>query len=157
MNIGKLADATGVSPDTLRYSEKEGLIDPPRRGSNGYRHYDDAHVSRVRFVCSAQALGFSLAEIREVVPRLAAGSFSRLEIEVRLNARLVEIDAHNQQLQGLRQELQDTFAQLRCAPSAPVSFAGATRELVPSDISGGHQGRRLRRQGARPPATAGAR
>lgn len=157
MNIGKLADATGVSPDTLRYYEKEGLIDPPRRGSNGYRRYDDVHVSRVRFVRSAQALGFSLAEIREVVPRLATGTFSRLEIEARLNAKLVEIDAHIQQLQGLRQELQDTFAQLRCAPSAPVSFAGATSTLASSDTPGGRQGRRLRRHGARPPATAGAR
>lgn len=126
MNIGKLAAATGVSPDTLRYYEKEGLIDAPSRAANGYRHYDDAHVARVRFVRSAQALGFSLAEIREIVPRLAAGSFGRSEIEARLHAKLAEIEAHIRQLEQLRQELQSTFALLTCAPGQPVSFAGAT-------------------------------
>lgn len=126
MNIGKLADATGVSPDTLRYYEKGGLIAPPKRAANGYRHYDESHVSRVRFVRSAQALGFSLAEIREIVPQLDAGTFRRHEIEARLHAKLAEIDAHIRQLEVLRRELQGTFAQLTCAPAAAVSFAGAT-------------------------------
>lgn len=128
MNIGKLAAATGVSPDTLRYYEKEGLIEAPRRAANGYRHYEEAHVARVRFVRSAQALGFSLAEIREIVPRLAAGTFGRPEIEARLHAKLAEIDAHIRQLEQLRQELQSTFALLTCAPGRPVSFAGATTD-----------------------------
>jgi DNA-binding transcriptional MerR regulator len=126
MNIGALAAATGTSPDTLRYYEKEGLIEPPRRGDNGYRRYDDSHVARVRFVRSAQALGFSLAEIREIVPRLVAGTFGRAEIEARLNAKLDEIDAHIRQLEHLRQELRDTFSLLTCAPGQPVSFSGAT-------------------------------
>lgn len=126
MNIGKLATATGVSPDTLRYYEKEGLIDPPARGANGYRRYDDTHVARVRFVRSAQALGFSLAEIRGIVPRLAAGTFGRADIEARLHAKLAEIEAHIRQLEQLRQELLGTFRLLTCAPEAPVSFQGAT-------------------------------
>lgn len=126
MNIGKLAAATGVSPDTLRYYEKEGLIDPPARAASGYRQYDDAHVARVRFVRSAQALGFSLGEIRGIVPRLAAGTFGRHEIEARLHAKLAEIDAHMRQLEALKQELQATFALLTCTPGQAVSFAGAT-------------------------------
>lgn len=128
MNIGKLAAATGVSPDTLRYYEKEGLIEPPSRSASGYRQYDDAHVARVRFVRSAQALGFTLGEIRGIVPRLAAGTFGRQEIEARLHAKLAEIDAHMQQLQTLKQELQATFALLTCAPGQAVSFADATAE-----------------------------
>lgn len=134
MNIGKLAAATGVSPDTLRYYEKEGLIEAPRRAANGYRHYDEAHVARVRFVRSAQALGFSLAEIREIVPRLAAGTFGRAEIEARLHAKLAEIDAHIRQLEQLRQELQSTFALLTCAPGRPVSFAGATADTARAPV-----------------------
>lgn len=126
MNIGALAAATGTSPDTLRYYEKEGLIEAPRRAANGYRRYDDRHVASVRFVRSAQALGFSLAEIREIVPRLAAGAFGRTEIEARLHAKLAEIEAHIRQLEQLRQELHDTFALLTCAPGAAVSFSGAT-------------------------------
>lgn len=148
MNIGKLADATGVSPDTLRFYEKEGLIAPPRRASNGYRHYDDSHVGRVRFVRSAQALGFSLAEIREIVPQLAAGTFRRQEIEARLHAKLAEIDAHIRQLEGLQRELQGTFAQLTCVPAAEVSFEGATATTAGGPaIDKGGQG--LRRRGRR--------
>lgn len=145
MNIGKLAAATGVSPDTLRYYEKEGLVDPPQRSASGYRQYDDAHVARVRFVRSAQALGFTLAEIREIVPRLAAGTFGRHEIEARLHAKLAEIDAHMRQLEALKQELQATFALLTCVPGEAVSFAGATAETAeatePASAS-----RRLRRR-----------
>jgi DNA-binding transcriptional MerR regulator len=132
MNIGALAAATGTRPDTLRFYEKEGLIDPPRRAANGYRLYDDGHVARVRFVRSAQALGFSLAEIREIVPRLAAGAFGRAEIEARLQAKLAEIEAHIRQLEQLRQELRDTFSLLTCAPGDTVSFAGATTEVAPA-------------------------
>ncbi|MCC2636799.1 MAG: heavy metal-responsive transcriptional regulator [Moraxellaceae bacterium] len=132
MNIGKLAEATGVTPDTLRYYEKEGLIDAPQRGANGYRRYDATHLTRLRFVRNAQALGFSLAEIREVLPRLAAGAFGREEIEARLHTKLAEIDAHIRQLENLKQELRGTFAQLTCAPGQTVSFAGATPEVAES-------------------------
>jgi DNA-binding transcriptional MerR regulator len=146
MNIGTLADATGVSPDTLRYYEREGLIDAPLRGANGYRRYDETHVARVRFVRSAQALGFSLAEIRDVVARLAAGAFGRDEIEARLHAKLTEIDAHIRQLETLKQELQATFALLTCARGEPISVAGATT-ATPATVAGATApARRLRKR-----------
>lgn len=145
MNIGKLAAATGVSPDTLRYYEKEGLVDPPARAANGYRHYDDTHVARVRFVRSAQALGFALAEIREIVPRLAAGTFGRSEIEARLHIKLAEIDAHICQLQRLKEELQATFALLTCTPGQAASFAGATVDAA-GPAAAAQRPRRLRQR-----------
>lgn len=155
MNIGKLADATGVSPDTLRYYEKEGLIAPPKRAGNGYRHYDESHVSRVGFVRSAQALGFSLAEIREIVPQLDAGTFRRHEIEARLHTKLAEIDAHIRQLEHLRRELQGTFAQLTCAPAAAVSFEGATATTTADAAPAVRRG--LRQRGRRVAASPGDR
>ncbi len=69
MNISALAKATGVTVDTLRYYEKQMLLDAPAREENGYRVYTEAHLERVRFVRGAQALGFSLAEIRSWVFR----------------------------------------------------------------------------------------
>jgi len=126
MNIGALAQLTGTSPDTLRYYEREGLIDPPTRSANGYRRYDAAHAERVRFVRSAQALGFSLAELRWIVPRLAAGVVDRSEIEGHLQAKISEIDAHMRQLRTLKRELLATFAMLSCAPATAVPIASAT-------------------------------
>lgn len=130
MNIGALAQLTGVSPDTLRYYEREKLLAPPGRAANGYRVYSDADAQRVRFVRSAQALGFSLAEIRWILPRLNAGQVQRAEIESHLNKKLAEIDGHIKQLRNLRKEVQATLGSLRCQPQAEVTVQQATGKAM---------------------------
>lgn len=127
MNIGQLAEQASVSTDTLRYYEKQGLLDAPARHANGYRRYGEADLARVRFVRSAQALGFTLAEIRGVLPALAQGRLDRSALEALLQDKLAEIDSHMRRLRMLRRELQTTMASLQCAPGVPVSTAGATQ------------------------------
>jgi len=129
MNIGKLAEQAAVSADTLRFYEKQGLLDAPARHANGYRRYGEADLARVRFVRSAQSLGFTLAEIRQLLPQLAAGRLDRGLIEQHLSAKMAEIDAHMARLRALKRELKATFDSLRCAPGTPVSVAGATVKL----------------------------
>ena len=131
MNIGQMAEAAGVSTDTLRFYEKQGLLDAPARGENGYRSYREADVGRVRFVRGAQALGFTLAQIRWILPRLAAGQVDRAEIESHLLAKEAEIDAHIKQLRALKKELRETFGMLDCVPSSAVSVAQATSKATP--------------------------
>lgn len=126
MNISQLAKAVGVSTDTVRYYEKQGLISAPERQTNGYRSYTEAHAGLLRFVRGAQALGFSLAEIRTILPQVAQGTFGRTEIEQQLKAKMTQIDAHMAQLKTLKMELKSTFEALRCATSQPVSTANAT-------------------------------
>lgn len=126
MNISELAKITGVTADTLRYYEKQALLDAPARKQNGYRSYTGADVERIRFVRGAQALGFSLAEIRSIIPQLSAGEFGRADIERHLQAKMAQIDAHIHQLQTLKKELADTFASLQCSADAPVSVVDAT-------------------------------
>ena len=126
MNISQLAKAVGVSTDTVRYYEKQGLIDAPQRQANGYRSYTEVHVGLVRFVRGAQALGFSLAEIRAIVPQVAQCTFGRAEIEQQLITKMRQIDAHMAQLKTLKKELTATFDALRCAPTQAVSTANAT-------------------------------
>lgn len=65
--IGKLAGLTGVSNDTLRYYEQEGLIKPADKSPAGYRLYDQESARRIRFIKHAQACGFTLAEVRELL------------------------------------------------------------------------------------------
>lgn len=105
MNISQLAKAVGVSTDTVRYYEKQGLISAPQRQANGYRRYTDTHVDLVRFVRGAQALGFSLAEIRAILPQVVQGTLGRSEIEQQLKAKMAQIDAHMAQLKTLKKEL----------------------------------------------------
>jgi len=126
MNISQLAEATGVTTDTVRYYEKQGLISAPQRQTNGYRQYNEGHVALVRFVRGAQALGFSLAEIQTILPQVAQGTFGRTQIEQQLTAKMAQIDAHMRQLKTLKKELTATFDALRCEPTQPVSTANAT-------------------------------
>ncbi|MCW5648137.1 MAG: MerR family transcriptional regulator [Ramlibacter sp.] len=127
MKISELAEATGVTVDTLRYYEKQGLLDPPQRRDNGYRAYSPNDLQRVRFVRGAQMLGFSLAQIREVIPDLVQGRMGRSGIEQRLQAKIAEIDARFEELRRLRQEVVDTLASLSCSDEAPVTVAQSIR------------------------------
>jgi len=67
MRIGRLAKASGVSIDTLRFYEREGLIREPRRTIGGYREYSSDALETVRFIRETKALGFTLAEIRDLL------------------------------------------------------------------------------------------
>jgi MerR family transcriptional regulator, copper efflux regulator len=126
MNISQLAKAINVSTDTVRYYEKQGLLSVPERQANGYRSYTEVHVGVLGFVRGAQALGFSLTEIRTILPQVAQGTFGRTEIEQQLQTKIAQIDAHMAQLKTLKRELIATFDALRCAPTQPVSTANAT-------------------------------
>lgn len=128
MKIGELAQVLGVSSDTLRFYEKQLLLAPPMRAENGYRCYGPQHLDRVRFICSARGLGFSLAQIGEILPRMDAGQFGRAEIEKQLHDKLAEIEAQILKLHKLKQALMGTFASLQCAPGIGVSAANATMD-----------------------------
>lgn len=65
--IGKFAQQGGVTADTVRYYEKEGLLASARKTEAGYRLYDERAVRRLRFIRQAQECGFSLADIRELL------------------------------------------------------------------------------------------
>lgn len=67
LTIGKLAQAGDISADALRYYEREGLVTPASKTDSGYRLYGEDAVRRVRFIQHAQACGFTLAEIRELL------------------------------------------------------------------------------------------
>ncbi|MBI3231187.1 MAG: MerR family transcriptional regulator [Burkholderiales bacterium] len=126
MKIGELAQVAGVSVDTLRYYEKQGLLQASVRMSNGYRRYSAEHLARLRFVRSAQALGFTLAQIQEILPQMAQGQFGRNEIEQRIASKMQEIDAQILALQQLKEQLQQTFAQLTCKPESKLAVDAAT-------------------------------
>ena len=141
MNISQLAKTIGVSTDTVRYYEKQGLLQAPNRQDNGYRSYTLAHVEAVRFVRGAQSLGFSLAEIRLILPQFASGQLGRTDIERQLQTKMAQIDAHMQQLHTLKKELQAAFASLKCARDQPVSIAQGTASVSDSG-AGAAQARR---------------
>ncbi len=64
LSIGKLAEAAGVNIETIRYYQRRGLLDEPAKPPGGQRRYAAEQVQRLRFIKRAQALGFTLAEVR---------------------------------------------------------------------------------------------
>ncbi len=117
MTIGQLARASGVGVETIRYYEREGILEPPRRARNGYRHYAPAAVARLGFVRRAKALGFSLAEIRELLG-LAEPSGERARVKALAQHKLAEIDRRIEELRRMRAALADLDHQ--CSGHGPV-------------------------------------
>src|SRR6202158_4913296 len=74
VKIGELALRSGVASTALRYYEKAGLLPESRRSSSGYRTYEPEAVPRLAFIRAAQAVGLTLAEIREIIGIRDAGA-----------------------------------------------------------------------------------
>ena len=107
LTIGRIAQSAGVAIDTIRFYEREGLLPAPRRRPSGYREYDQAAVSRLRFIRKAKDLGFTLDEIRELLA-LSADRHGGVEgVRERAAARLLAIDERIVELQRVRDGLSE--------------------------------------------------
>jgi MerR family copper efflux transcriptional regulator len=103
IGIGAAARRAGMGIDTIRYYERAGLIKPQTRLESGYRKYSDAEVSRLRFIKRAQALGFTLKEIGELL-RLSARK-DVAQVKKSAQAKLADVDARIASLQQIRNGL----------------------------------------------------
>lgn len=120
MRIGELAAATGLSRDTLRFYEERGLL-AARRRANGYRDYPVEAVEWLCYLRSAQALGFTLADIEAGMPLLADSANAGEELRAALERKLGDIDAR---IAGL--------AELRAALASKIDGLGADCPLRPA-------------------------
>lgn len=133
MKTGELARQAGVNIQTIRFYEREGLLDLPRRTAAGYRCYGQQDLERVVFIKICQQLGFTLSDIRFLAqlhgplacaPDRRAGLVERLRIAAIARDRLRQIDEKLRQLSEMRAHLQtvcDTF-QSDSQPSCPAAL-----------------------------------
>ena len=106
MLIGKIANAAGVAAQTVRFYERRGLLPPPERGSNGYRTYDEAVLSRLRFIRTAQAADLTLDEINSIMTIRAHGESPCRHVEALLQDKVAHIQAQRDELAALQAELE---------------------------------------------------
>lgn len=91
MQIGELARRAGVPIDTVRYYERQGILPPPDRQASGYRRYGDDDVARLQFVRRAKGLGFSLAEVRELLALSARPADDMAGLKAAASAKLADV------------------------------------------------------------------
>ncbi len=105
MTIGEIAAESRVNIQTVRYYERRGLLPTPQRTPAGYRKYSRDVVLRIRFIKRAQALGFTLEEIAELLRlRLRSGDACGPAQTV-AEAKIAEIDGKIASLRRLRRGL----------------------------------------------------
>ncbi|MGW2490029.1 MerR family transcriptional regulator [Streptomyces sp. NPDC001606] len=104
MRIGELAARTGVSRDTLRFYERIGLIEGDRR-PNGYRDFPPETVPWLHYIRTAQALGFTLAEIARHGAELRDAPDSATALSALFAEKIQVIDERMAELSALRADL----------------------------------------------------
>jgi MerR family copper efflux transcriptional regulator len=103
LGIGQLARRGGVGIDTVRYYERNGLLAPRSRLASGYRRYGDMEVARLRFIRRAQALGFTLKEIKELLALSAQRDVARVKRSAQ--AKLIDVKSRIAALERVRDGL----------------------------------------------------
>jgi MerR family copper efflux transcriptional regulator len=103
LGIGQLAKRGGVGIDTVRYYERNGLLTPHTRLASGYRRYGELELARLRFIRRAQALGFTLKEIKELLALSAQRDVGRVKHSAQ--AKLKDVQSRIAALERMRDGL----------------------------------------------------
>ena len=132
--IGALATAAGLTVDTLRFYEREGLLPPAFRTAGGFRLYPPEIAERLRFIKQARELGLSLREIRQLVEPDNGQCCAVRDV---IAARLAEVDERLRDLGSFRRTLQNALKRcektLSHSKNAACPVAG---HLATDDMSG---------------------
>lgn len=110
MTIGKVAERAGVGVETVRFYERKGLIDRPRRQGSAFRHYPTEAVQRIRFIKRAQDLGFTLSEIAELLDLRLEPGCTCGDIKNRAEQKAQDIDRKVRDLRRMKRSLNELIS-----------------------------------------------
>lgn len=129
IGIGALAKRAGVRIDTVRYYERHGLLAPKTRLASGYRRYGSLELSRLRFIRRAQALGFTLKEVRELLALSKRRDVARVKRAAQ--EKLAEVEARLADLRRMREGLLSLIA--TCPGHGPAESCPILKALGEKD------------------------
>lgn len=130
--IGQLARDAGVKSDTVRFYEKQGLLNKPTRTPAGYRVYDEAAVKQLRFIKQAQSLGFSLQEIQRILNLRGEGKTTCRCVLAIAEATLSETEQKLKELQEFRDGLRKHVLEWRTQTKSGGKMAAEFCTLIES-------------------------
>lgn len=104
MNIGKVAELSGIPPKTIRYYEDIGLIHP-ERGENGYRAFREKDLHKLAFLGRARTLGFSIEDCRKLLALYEDDGRESAQVKAVAEEHLQEIEDKVAQLQSMHSTL----------------------------------------------------
>ena len=124
LKIGDVSKRSGIGVEALRFYEKSGLLDRPSRTYSGYRVYGEEVLERLAFIKRAQALGFSLDEIRQIIDDARKGASPCDEVREIVRRRMEELDQRLRELHRYRKELRHTIEEWDKVGRAPGHICG---------------------------------
>ncbi|MGI9380427.1 MAG: Cu(I)-responsive transcriptional regulator [Methyloligellaceae bacterium] len=104
MNIGEAATEAGLPAKTLRYYEDIGLV-TPQRSDNGYRHYAEEDIHKLRFLQRSRSLGFTIADCRTLISLYEDTSRASADVKSIAKSHLDQVEIKIQELESLRNTL----------------------------------------------------
>ena len=104
--IGQLAEEAGVSVETVRYYERQGLLERPKRTNSKFRRYDSDSVARLRFIRRAKELGFTLKDIKTLLSLRIDPSSTRAEVKAKTIEKITEIVGRIRDLMKMKETLE---------------------------------------------------
>jgi len=128
MKIGELAERTGLAPSRIRFYERIGLLKAVERQANGYRRYPEEAVLALQLIATAQRAGFSLDELRTLLP-VAPARWEHGTVLDALRRRVADIEALQAQLAQSRAQLVELIGQIETKPQDMSCEANARRVL----------------------------
>jgi Cd(II)/Pb(II)-responsive transcriptional regulator len=128
MKIGELAGRAGVDVQTVRFYEKEGLLEAPARTAAGYRSYGPAHLEQLQFVRHCRSLDMSLPDVRRLMTLSKNRSVSCGDVDSMVRAHLERVRAKRKALEALETRLDSLSRQ--CDAGHRVADCGVLEELI---------------------------
>jgi Hg(II)-responsive transcriptional regulator len=106
LTIGRLAKQAGLGIETVRFYERQGLIEPPPRTDSNYRIYPKEEVNRLKFIKSAKNLGFTLKEIKELFELQQDPHTTKADIKKRTVEKIEDIKKKVRDLSRIQEALE---------------------------------------------------
>jgi MerR family transcriptional regulator, copper efflux regulator len=131
VRIGQLAERLGITTKAIRFYESIGLLPEPSRSPSGYRSYDEPDADRLTFIKTAQRLGLSLDEIKEIIAFRDRGERPCGYVGEVLDRQVADLDRRIREMRDLRDELKSLQRQARLPGRSDGEFCAVIEHGAP--------------------------